>query len=75
MLMTDARSYSVTPRTLCIRQEDGTRQILLFTDGKNAEGVWGYLKGGSFKSPGGEWTRSYEHPQEWDDCGDPTDCI
>lgn len=68
--MTEARSYSVTPRTLCVRIEDGTKQVLLMTAPKNPEGVWGYLKGGSYKAPGGEWTRTFEHPQEWEDTSD-----
>ncbi len=68
IIMTDARSYSVTPRTLCIRHEDGTRQILLLT-APVVNGVGGYLKASSFRCPGGKWTRAYEHPQEWTDCG------
>lgn len=65
--MSEARSYSVTPCTLCIRHQDGTKEVLQFTRPKDASGCWGYLKGGSFKSPGGAWTRAYEHPQEWSD--------
>lgn len=72
-LMTDAsdtvcRAYSVTPRTLCLRMADGTRQVLHFTSPK-VDGVWGYLRGGSYKLPGEAWVRTYEHPQEWADCG------
>ena len=75
MLMTDApRSYSPTPRTLCTRHVDGTYQILLLTS-PVVNGVGGYLIGASYKAPGGKWTRSFEHPQEWTDCGDPTDCV
>lgn len=50
--MTEARSYSVTPHTLCVRHEDGTKQVFLMTAPKNADGVWGYLMGGSYKAPG-----------------------
>lgn len=67
--MLDARSYSVTPRTICIRHEDGTRQVILTSTPKDADGVYGPIKGGSYKAPGGEWTRTWEHPQEWTDCG------
>ena len=73
ILMTNARSYSVTPLTLCIRHEDGTREILLLT-APVVNGIGGFLKASSFCPPGGKWTRVHQHPQEWTDCGDPTDC-
>jgi hypothetical protein len=65
--MAIARTYSVTPRTVCFRTEDGKRHIMLFASPKK-DGVWGYAKGGSF-SHEGKWVRTYEHPQEWSDCG------
>ena len=68
ILMTDARSYSVTPLTLCIRHADGTRQVLLLS-APIVNGVGGFLVASSYKAPGGKWTRAYEHPQEWTDCG------
>ena len=73
-LMTDAsdtvlRSYSVTPRTRCLRMADGRLEILHFTEPKNEQGIYGYLRGGSYKLPGEAWVRTYEHPQEWSDCG------
>ena len=64
--MTDTRSYSVTPRTLCIRFMDGTRQVILCDRPMGPEGTFGYILGGSFCAPGGEWVRTWEHPQESD---------
>jgi hypothetical protein len=72
-MMTDCdtvlRSYSVTPRTRCLRMADGSLHIFHFTSGKDARGAYGFLRGGSYKLPGGKWVRTYEHPQEWSDCG------
>lgn len=67
--MTEARSYSVTPRTMCIRHENGTRQVLLMTAPKNAEGIWGYLMCSSFRLEHNQfgWHRNWEHPQEWEE--------
>jgi hypothetical protein len=63
-----ASNYSVTPRTVCIRSEDGTRSVMLFTEAKDATGAFhSYCMGGSYCLPGGEWVRTYEHPQEWDE--------
>ena len=69
--MNEARSYSVTPRTLCIRHENGTRQVLLMTAPKDASGAFGFLMCSSFRSEHNQfgWHRNWEHPQEWSDCG------
>ena len=66
-IMPDTRAYSVTPRTLCIRHANGTRQVLFFTRPKDENNTWGFLIASSFKCKGGKWTRAYEHPQEWED--------
>jgi hypothetical protein len=63
-----ARTYSVTPRTLCVREEDGTKHVMLFDSPKDKDGNLGFLKGGSFVLDG-KWVRTFEHPQEWCDCG------
>lgn len=65
--MTEARSYSVTPRTFCIRHLAGVRQVILCDRPKGPDGTFGYVVGGSYKLPGGEWVRTYEHPQEWEE--------
>lgn len=68
--MTDARSYSVTPRTICIRYEDGKRQVLLLS-APVVNGVGGFLMCSSVRLESNRfgWHRKWEHPQEWTDCG------
>jgi hypothetical protein len=58
----------LTPRTVVSRFADGRVNVLLFTDGKNAEGIFGFLMCSSTRV-NGKWTRLWEHPQEWTDCG------
>lgn len=54
----------VTPRTVAYRFADGRVNVLLFTEGKNADGIYGFLKCSSTRI-GGKWNRLWEHPQEW----------